>query len=268
MHFGRQMRKERLARAWSLAEMARRSGIDAGHLSRVENGKRPPTEKIAQACDDVFPERKGWFTEYYGELHGWSEVPASFRSWPEHEDNSKRLLDWCPSIVTGLLQTEDYARALTAVQPQIDEDTIATRVAGRMGRQKRVFGRDVLTWFIVDELSLYRLVGSTQIMAAQLRHLATMAAMPRVTIQVLPAVAHPVNASGFMIADDAVWVEHAASGYVFTDEETIEALALRFDTLRGECYRVSETAALLERLERTWTAGVSPLTQTATAETA
>ena len=42
--------------------------------------------------------------------------------------------------------------------------------------------------------------------------------MPKVTIQVLPAVAHPVNASGFLMADDAVWIEHAAGGYVFTDE--------------------------------------------------
>ncbi len=38
--------------------------------------------------------------------------------------------------------------------------------------------------------------------------------MPKTTIQVLPAVAHPVNASGFLMADDAAWVEHAAGGFV------------------------------------------------------
>jgi transcriptional regulator with XRE-family HTH domain len=58
------MRKERLARGWSLAEFAQRTGINAGHLSRIENGKRPPTENVAAACDVAFPERKGWFTEY------------------------------------------------------------------------------------------------------------------------------------------------------------------------------------------------------------
>src|ERR1700734_3054234 len=57
-HFGRQLKKERLARGWSLPELSRRTGIDAGHLSRLENGKRPPTEAIALACDDVFPERR------------------------------------------------------------------------------------------------------------------------------------------------------------------------------------------------------------------
>jgi transcriptional regulator with XRE-family HTH domain len=63
-HFGRQVRKERLARGWSIHELARRTGIAAGHLSRIENGKRPPTENVATACDAVFAERKGWFLEY------------------------------------------------------------------------------------------------------------------------------------------------------------------------------------------------------------
>ena len=92
-------------------------------------------------------------------------------------------------------------------------------------------------------------------MAAQLRHLLEVAAMPTVTIQVLPAIAHPVNASGFLMADDAVWVEHAAGGFVYTEKEIVSGLALRFDTLRGECYRVSESVALLERLEGIWKAG-------------
>lgn len=77
-----------------------------------------------------------------------------------------------------------------------------------------------------------------------------------------------MNASGFLMADDAAWVEHAAGGFVYTEREILSGLALRFDTLRGECYRVSESAALLERLEGTWKAGASPLTQTATAGTA
>jgi transcriptional regulator with XRE-family HTH domain len=63
-HFGRQMRKERVARGWSLREMSAHTGINLGTLSQVENGKRPPTERIAGKCDEVFPGRKGWFREY------------------------------------------------------------------------------------------------------------------------------------------------------------------------------------------------------------
>lgn len=61
-HFGRQMKKERLARGWSLPELSQRmGGVNHAHLSRIERGVRPPTENIAQVCDRVFPERKGWF---------------------------------------------------------------------------------------------------------------------------------------------------------------------------------------------------------------
>ena len=106
-------------------------------------------------------------------------------------------------------------------------------------------------------------------MAAQMRHIAATAAMPHVTVQVLPAIAHPANASGFVIADDAVWCEHVAGGYVFTDGITVSALAARFDTLRGECYRVSESLTLIKGMAELWTAGVSPLTrQTRTAASA
>jgi Domain of unknown function (DUF5753)/Helix-turn-helix len=269
-HFGRQMRKERTARGWSIHELSRRMDIAAGHLSRIENGKRPPTEMIAARCDDAFPERRGWFTEYYEELRGWSEVPASFKSWPEHEDGAVSLRDWSPSIVTGLLQTEDYARTLLATLPGTSAETVAARLAGRLERQRRVLMRDdpPSACFIVDELSLYRCVGSAQIMAAQMRRLLDMAARVRVIVQVLPAIAHPVNASGFLMTGDAVWIEHAASGYVFSDEETVAALALRFDTLRSESYRASESLALIERLEGTWATGVSPLTRTPTEATA
>jgi transcriptional regulator with XRE-family HTH domain len=63
-HFGRQMQKERLARGWSLREFAAQTGINYSTASLIENGKRPPTEKAAAACDEVFPDRRGWFTEY------------------------------------------------------------------------------------------------------------------------------------------------------------------------------------------------------------
>ena len=70
------------------------------------------------------------------------------------------------------------------------------------------------------------------------------------------------------MADDALWIEHVAGGYVYTDEETVSALALRFDTLRGECYRVSESLRMIERLGERWATGANPLTLTATAGTA
>ena len=220
---------------------------------------------MATACDAAFPERRGWFTEYYEELRGWSEVPAAFRNWAELEEKAVRLCDWWPSIVTGFLQTEDYARALIQTVPGTTSESAATRLANRMERQRRVLERSTppKIIFVVDELALYRRVGNAEVMAAQLRRLLEASAMPLVTLQVLPAVTHNANASGFILADDAAaYAEHVAGGYVFTDEQTVASLAFRFDSLRGECMKVSESASLLERMADQWATGVSPLTQT------
>jgi transcriptional regulator with XRE-family HTH domain len=268
-HFGRQMKKERLARGWTLLELAQRTDLDAAHLGRVESGKRPPTTKVAAALDAVFPERRGYFSEWLDESQNWPEIPATFKSWSDYEDKTETLRDWTPSIVTGLLQTEDYARTLLSVQ-DISQETMTVRLANRMERQQRVLGKDKppASRFIVDELSLYREVGSPAKMAAQLGHMLELAATPKITIQVLPAIAHPANASGFLLADHAVWVEHVTAGYVFTDPKTLTTLASRFDSLREECYRVSESTALLERMAAAWATGASPLTRTEPAATA
>lgn len=268
-HFGRQMRKERLAHGWSLHELARRTGIDVSQLSRVENGKRPPSAKMAAKCDLVFPERRGWFTDWYDESRHWAEIPPSFRSWGEIEEKAGTLCDWYPGIVTGLLQTEDYARAILLTYPSVSDEAVASRLAARMERQRRLFTREPppRAWFVVDEMALYRRVGSPQAMAAQMRHLSEIAALPKVTIQVLPAVAHPANASGFILADDTAWCEHLVSGGVYT-QEPVSSLVVLFDTLRGECYRVSESAALFRRMAGIWESGVKAATQTPTEDSA
>lgn len=199
-YFGRQMKKERLAHGWSLQELSGRTAYDPAHLSRIENGLRPPTRALALACDAAFPERRGWFTEYYDESRQWAEVPPGFRDWSELENKTTCLRAWSPGIIHGLLQTEDYARALLATMPGVSDETISGRLRARMERQRRVILRDIppAAWFVVDEMALYRLVGSPAIMVAQMRQLIAVAAMPDATVQVLPAIAHrqrPVGSS-------------------------------------------------------------------------
>jgi transcriptional regulator with XRE-family HTH domain len=262
-YFGRQMRKERLARGWSLREFAAQSGINYTTASLIENGHRPPNAKVAKACDRVFKERKGWFSDYYAELQEWSEVPAAFKDWTEREDQSTTLHVWSPVIVHGILQTEDYAAALLRTYPAVTEEAVAARLATRMERQRRLFSRDIRAWFLVDQLSLYRQVGSNETMANQMCHLAEVAELPNVTLQILPPVGHPLTGSEVIIADDSVYAEHVADGFVYTGE-TLNALDRLFDTLRAECHKASESLALLERMATAWTGG-NPLTAGLTA---
>jgi len=267
-HFGRQMKKERLARGWTLRELAAKTGVNFSHLGRIENGHRPPTETVALACDKVFPERRGWFVEYYQESRTW--MPPGFRDWPEYENKAARLAEWSPGIITGLLQTADYARGLLETASGVTAEVVTARLASRMARQRRVLfrGDDPPTaLYIIDHAALYRLVGSAKTMAGQMAHLADVANLPNVTLQILPAVAHPATQSGFMVADDAAYTEHVLGGLVFTDEQTVTALERLFDTLRSECYRASESAAIIRKAAELWT-GERAATAEPTAATA
>ena len=252
-HFGRQMRKERLAHGWTLREFADKTGIDFTTLSRIENGRRPPNEKVAAACDRVFPERRGYFTDLYDEMRTWA--PPGFRDWPEIEMKATHLHAWSPGVLPGLLQTERYASALLATLPGASAEAIKGRLGNRISRQQHVLHRSdpPAVRFIVDELALYRRVGDAEVMVEQLRHVAEVASLPHVTLQVLPAAAHPATASGFLVADDAAYVEHVLGGGVYTEKQTITILAVLFDTLRNECYRVSESLAIIGRAESLWT---------------
>lgn len=258
-HFGRQMKKERQAHGWTLREFAARTGIDFSQASRIENGKQPPSANVARACDEAWPERRGWFSEYYEESKAWAEIPATFRSWSDYEDKSATLRAWTPSIIDGLVQTEDYARAQIATETGIDDREREARLQARTARQKRVLGRPSpprLT-LLVDESALYRLVGSPAVMAAQLRYLLEVSARPNVVLQVVPEVGHDSLASAYLIADDAVWAENVVTGAVYVAPETVTAAEVRFDSLRSECIRRSESAALIERQVQAWTTGGS-----------
>lgn len=252
-HFGKQARKERLARGWSIHELSARSRIAVSHLSRIENGKRPPTENVAKKLDAVFPERRGYFLELYEEMRTWA--PPGFRDWPELEARATRLSVWSPGVIDGLAQTKDYATGLLETLPGASLEAVNGRLATRMARKQHVLFRDdpPTVRLIVDELALYRRVRSAEVMIDEMHHLAEIASLPRATVQVLPAAAHPATASGFLLAENAAFVEHVLGGGVYTSEQSLTTLGELFDTLRDECYRVSESLAIIRRAEGLWT---------------
>lgn len=269
-YFGQQVRRARHAAGWTLAEFGQRIGYDAGQISRIENGKRPATELFAQMCDRAFPERGGWFGDFYAESRTWIATPPWFRSWVEHEQRAATLRIWQLGILSGLLQTGDYARAILSVNPGVTDEQVNARLAARLERQA-VLTRDEppAVWFLVDEAALRRRVGSPDIMAAQLSHLTGIARLPNVTVQVVPSIEHAGLLGGFAIAEHAAYVETAVAGQVFEDAEIIASLLTRFDTLRNEAFRGSESLSLTERMCEEWkVSGARAATQATTAESA
>jgi transcriptional regulator with XRE-family HTH domain len=269
-YFGRQVRKARLAKGWTLAEFGQRIGYTPGAISRIENGNRPPTEMFAQMCDRAISERDGWFGDFYAESRSWIATPPWFRSWVEHEQRAATLRIWQVGVLSGLLQTEDYARAILAVNPGVTGEQVASRLAARLERQA-LLTRDEppAVWFLVDEAATRRRVGSPEVMAAQLAHLAGVARLPSVTIQLVPNAEHAGLLGGFAIAERAAYVETAVAGQVFEDGGIIASLLTRFDTLRNEALRKSESLRLIERMCEEWKApGARAATQATTAESA
>jgi transcriptional regulator with XRE-family HTH domain len=269
-YFGRQVRQARRAAGWTLREFGQRIGYDPGQISRIENGKRPPTELFAQMCDRAFPDRDGWFSEFYAESRTWIATPPWFRGWIEHEENAATLRIWQMGVLSGLLQTEGYARAILAIEPGATDDEVSARIAARLERQA-ILTRDdpPAVWFLVDEAALRRCVGSPDVMAAQLAHLAGIARLPNVTIQVVPNIEHAGLLGGFAVAERAAYVETAVAGQVFEDAEIIAGLLTRFDMLRNEAFRGSESLTLIERMCEKWKAtGAKAATQAPTAENA
>lgn len=252
IHFGRQVKKARREHGWTIRDLNKKTGLSPGYISDVENGNRGPTERTALKMDAAFPEKRGWFSDYYNDSQQWA--PPGYKSLAEYENASAHLWIWCPSVLHGLVQTEAYARAHLAVtdDPPV---VINARLTARMERQQRVLFREnpPMVWVLVDESALFRLVGSPEIMAAQMDHLLAMAALPNITLFVVPALTHAVIASELIVMDNAAYAEHVAGGYVFTDQETKSSLEQLIARLQGESYRASDSARLIERVKDAWT---------------
>ncbi|MFI1887602.1 helix-turn-helix domain-containing protein [Streptomyces jumonjinensis] len=185
---GRRLQRLRTEGELSQRGLAERVKYPHTYLSRVERGEQLPSEGLAEALDAYFG-TLGLFAELL-ELAQDSTIPDYGRKIVENEEKAARIQVFGSSVVPGLLQTEDYARALfRASLPGVSPEDIEERVATRM-RRKRVFDKPdrPLYWAIMDESAIKRPVGGASGMTGQIAHiLKVVEAMP-VSVQVLPFI--------------------------------------------------------------------------------
>jgi transcriptional regulator with XRE-family HTH domain len=271
-----EMRAMREQRGWSQAELARRGNYSESAIAMVETFQRAPTLALAKALDRTFetagftedgpdgPATPGTFMRLWHKLRTIS-FPASFRPFVEHEEKAAELRMFEHSLVPGLLQTEDYARAALVRQPNTTEEQVAELLAARMARQAiltRKTPRPPLVWAVIDEGALYREVGGPKVMHDQLVHLLAVSERPNVTIQVLPfsAGGHKGLQGAFMIADfrnepSIVFVDEILGGRVVEDADAAAEAALHFNTLRSEALpKVASRDLMAKAAEERWTA--------------
>jgi len=170
---------------------------------------------------------QGWWHDYSDILPSWFEAYVGL------EEAATRIRAYEIQFGPGLLQTEAYARAVTLLgHAGARPDEIDRRVRLRMARQALLRGpRAPQLWAVIDEAVLRRPVGGADVMREQLEHLNECAAMPNVTLQVIPfqagghaAAGGPFSILRFAEADlpDVVYLEQLTSAMYLDKRETVD----------------------------------------------
>lgn len=166
----------------------------------------------------------------------------------DHERRAKKIVDWSPLMIPGMLQTSDYARAVFGTGPEAE-----TRVAVRMGR------RDALTRSnpvelvaVIHMAALLQNIGGSSVMSDQLEHLLKMASLGSVQLLAVPNEAgwHPGLLGPFVIYEfenrrPVVHLEHHKSGVFLYDRGDVDAYRVAAQVVREAAMSAEDTAALI-----------------------
>ena len=193
--------------------------------------------------------QRGWWYSYRDVLRSRYEFFIGL------ESEAASIRDFGLAMIPGLLQTEDYARALIRGLMTFDAAEIERRVEVRMTRQQLLAKPDrPLLWAILDEAAVRRVVGGRAIMRAQLLHLAHGFEPGQTTVQVLPfgAGPHPGQAGPFIVlgfadpAEPEVVYMETVGGNLYVDKaEEVSLYTTAFDQLRAIALSPVQTRDML-----------------------
>jgi transcriptional regulator with XRE-family HTH domain len=260
-----------------LREAAEISRADAGYtirgseskISRLELGRVSLKERdVADLLTMYGVSDEGERSAFLGMVKrsnepGWWHrytdlVPDWFSDYVGLEEDASRILTYELQFVPGLMQTEDYARAIASHgRPELSGKDVERRVALRMRRQK-VLARPGAPrlWGVIDESVLHRPIGGRDVMLAQVEHLLNLTRQPQVTLQVVPyrlsgyAAEGPFTMLRFAEPElpDLVYIEHLAGALYLDKPVEVELYSRVFDRLTVDAETPGNTRQLLLKL--------------------
>jgi transcriptional regulator with XRE-family HTH domain len=241
---GAQLRRLREAKRITLEEAGHVIRASGSKMSRLETGRvgfkdRDITDLLTLYGVEDDQQRaalrelardasaQGWWHDYSDVLETWFEAYVGL------EEAATGIRAYEIQFVPGLLQTEDYARAVTLLgHANAPADEIERRVKLRMARQGLLTGsQPPHLWVVLDEAVLRRSVGRPGVMRGQLKHLMEATEWPNVTIQIVPFLAggHAAAGGPFSILrfaefdlPDVVYLEQLTSALYLDKRETVE----------------------------------------------
>ena len=258
--FSEELRRARAGASLTRDQLAEKIAYSPSLVAHVETGSRAPSVDFARRADDAL--RTGGLLSRLQPLVRSEAYPAWFRGWVEIERQATSLRWFEPLLIPGLLQTEEYARAvLQAANPDSSADEISRQVGARMDRQSILtHDEPPLLWVIIDECVLARPVGGTRVMREQVDHLIEAARLPRIMLQVVPADAgaHPGLAGQFAIAGfdgspDVAYLDSALAGQIVERAGDVSRVALLYDLLKAEALAPRSSMDLVRKAIGRWT---------------
>jgi hypothetical protein len=260
--------------------VAKALGWSPAKVSRYELGQGTfPLEEIEKLLDYYsVPEprraqllalaleanERAWWDDYAEAL------PPEYMEFIGLEAEADSALEWQVAAVPGLLQTEEYARAIHAAHQQViltPPGVFERRVAVRMIRQQVLVTRNppLELSAVIDESVLLRKVGSREVMSAQLRHLAEMAQLSNVDLRILPLQSETsLRSDGFVVfgfgpqdetskLGDVVSTEVAENSLYIEGESDTYTFRLFFDAFARASLTPNDSRELiLETAQRLW----------------
>ncbi|HEX9040629.1 MAG TPA: helix-turn-helix transcriptional regulator [Trebonia sp.] len=169
-------------------------------------------------------------------------VPDWFHVFVGLEEAAQLIRVYEVQFVPGLLQTEEYARAIIMQgAPGVDADEVERRVALRMGRQKLLTRENPPRyWVIMDEAALRRPMGGRDVHVAQIERLIDLVSEPNITLQVMPFRygGHAADGGAFTIMrfpetdlPDVVYMEYLTGAHYIDKPEEVERYAAVMERL-------------------------------------
>lgn len=237
------------------AELGAAIGYGAELVSSVERGRRAPQPEFLEATDRAL-DTGGTLAALKKDVAE-ARYPKKVRDLAKLEAEAVELGAYANAVIHGLLQTEEYARALYGNRrPAYTEDEIDRFVAARLSRQSIFDRKPLLTISLVhDELTLRRPIGGTMVMRRQLERLLEVGRLRHVDIQVMPTAReeHAGLAGGFQVlkmGDGATVGQIEAQAYsrVITDPKSARLLDSQYGIIRSQALTPRESQSFIEKV--------------------
>ncbi|OKJ00651.1 DNA-binding protein [Streptomyces sp. CB01249] len=260
--YGARLRRMREARGWIQDHIATMVGCTGRHVSAIETGRKSATLPFSRRLDvalELVGTPDSFEREWREMKHG--SLLEGFPEYVGYEGRAVEIRLFEVGIIPGLMQTQEYARAVAEGDLQrgsITPEQADERVSVLLERQAAlVRPRPPMVFVVMDESCLLQAIGGPKVMKAQLERLEELASLPNWFVHVAPfaigarrAFDRPVYL--LTLADRSVvaYAESQMQGYVDREPSSVVPMLTAYHQLQGETLSKAASLAMISQLRK------------------